>query len=484
MLAGGWEAAIRLAASAILARLLAPDSFGLVAMSMLVCTLFGQFATLSSTMGLVAKTEVTEEDLCTAFWLGAGVYGCLFAVILAIAPGLALLLSDERLASAIRVASIMLLCKGVSSVHLALLQKRLMFGRITCISGVAVVFEMVLAISLVTMTGMTHWALIWSMVASNVLVSIAYLMAAGWQPRFMASRTSFRYLLPYGLNGLGVNGCLYVAQNIDRFLIGKLMGVDALGLYSFSYRLPDLVLNRLAVPAGGTLLPALSSLRGDGARIVAGYAKAARYTALLTFPMFAGMTVLAEPIVLVLWGQDWLPCVPALQVLCLPAMVSSIGSSSGAVFMCIDRPDILSRVGAARLIATAILVTVCGYLWGILGVAAGMGASTLLSYATTLFYIRRTTRQSPLFVFESVWPAAACSAICAGGAYIAGVALTPLGLSHPFALFAQVSTGVVVYFASVRFLFPSCWAQTMETVATVLKTEPAPDTIAHRTEAP
>lgn len=469
VLAGGWEAVVRLAASAVLARLLTPDSFGLVAMSILVCTLFGQLATLSSTMGLVAKAEVNEEDLCTTFWLGAAVYGALFAAVFVTAPALATLLSDDRLASAIRAASLILLCKGISSVHSALLHKRLMFGRMMCINGVAVVFEMLLAVSLVTLAGMTHWALIWSMVASNVLVCIAYVAAAAWRPRFLISKASLRYLLPYGLNGLGVNGLQYLAQNLDRFIIGKMMGASALGLYSFSYRLPELVLNRLAMPVGGTLLPALSNVGGDRARVVTGYAKAARYTALLTFPMLAGMAVLAGPIVLFLWGRDWLPCVAAMQILCLPAMISSVGSSSGAVFLCLNRPDILSKVGAVKLVAAAILVPSCGYVWGIVGVSAGMAASAAVSYATTLLYLRRVTGESPMRIFQAIWPAIASAALCAVAARATGAALMPLDLPPLWMLPLQVAAGVVAYFAALAILFRKCWDQGVETIGIMLK---------------
>ena len=398
---GGWSTLVRLGASTVLARVLFPEDFGIMGMAMLAQGLITRFGDLGMGTGIIAKKDVTEDDLSTAFWTTLAVKVFLFGVALAAAPLFAWFFETPALTWVLRVTCIGFLFAGLASVSGTLLTKRLQFGRLVIIEGAGALVSSGLAVTFAVVYGLGYWSLVLAMVIGNGAMSLARIVVAGWRPGLRFSRESFRFQFRYGINGLAFNIINYFHQNLDYLLVGRLLGPSLLGLYEFAYRIPHLVLDRVARPVGSVVFPTLSKVQSSDERLVAGYVKTARYIGLIVFPALAGLAALAHPTVAVLWGEKWLPVVVPLQLLCLAAGFRCIVSPAGAIFLCKNRPDLPVKLAIAALVATVAAVGTLGWLYGLVGVAAGVCISTL-PYFVTLWLAFRLTNSSPIRLLRAL----------------------------------------------------------------------------------
>lgn len=309
ILGGGWQTVIRLGASMVLARALAPDDFGIFGMALLVRELIDHAGDLGMGTGIIAKKDVSEDDLCTCFYTMAVVRFMLFIATFAIAPVAATFFHTPKLTWVLRAVSFTFLFSIFSAVSKTLLQKQLRFGPLVIIGGSIVLVESGTAVTLVLLTDLRYWALVSAMLISSFFMHLIIFVWAKWYPKLKFSKKSFRYLFRYGINSLGFAIVNYLHQNIDYLLVGRLLGTASLGFYQFAYQIPHLIQDRLARPVGGVIFPALSKVQHNDERLIAGYVKAVKYIALGAFPALGGLAVLSDLTVSVLWGEKWLPIV-------------------------------------------------------------------------------------------------------------------------------------------------------------------------------
>jgi O-antigen/teichoic acid export membrane protein len=390
LVGAAWQTAVQLGASAILARVLFPKDFGMLGMAVLTQGLVQRVGDLSAAAGVIAKKDVTQDDLSTAFWLGGAVQCLLFLVTVAIAPLAAWFFETPQVAWVIWAISVTFLFTAAATVPATLLRKRLQFGVLNFIEGAAFAFQSVLAVLLAVVFHMNYWALVVSIVASSLIQCLATILYARWFPSLRFDPSSFRYLFRYGINGLGASLVTYFHNNTDYFLVGKLLGPSLLGVYEFAYRIPHMAYNRLAVPVAGVMFPALSKAQTSNKQFAAAYLKTVQYLAIILFPALGGLAAVAQPAVAVVWGEKWLAVVLPLQILCFRSAILSVTSPIQAVFLCKNRPDIPFKFSLVTLAFTFGAVGGLGFFFGLVGVAAGM----LLSTAPNLFLFWLASRMT------------------------------------------------------------------------------------------
>lgn len=471
ILGGGWHSFVRLAGSTILARALAPEDFGLFGMAVLVQGLIARVGALGTGNGVIARKNPTQTDLSTAFWMNVTVQVFMFAVAFAGAPLAAAFFDAPTLTSVLRVTAACFLINGFSSMTGVLMSKRLQFGRARLIQSGAVVIQTGLAIVLVVWLDMGYWALVIALVVSNLAAGVARVVVVGWLPSLAFDRGSFRYFLRFGLNGLGSATVSYLRSNIDYLLVGRLLGSASLGFYEFAYRIPHLVLEKTASPVGHVLFPVLAQLKGEDNRLAAAYVKTAKYISLMVFPAMGGLAVLARPIVLVLWGEQWLPIVVPLRILCFSAAVRSVLASVGSIFLCKDRPDLPFKFGLMNLCLTVAAVGGLGWFFGLIGVAAGMAVATLPGLAFLYLAFRMTRYPVGGFV-RAMAPAGMSTAVCAAAAWLCSAVLQGGGLHVGIALPSAIAAGVGGYAGALALFYPADLKETWKTVGTVIGARP------------
>lgn len=464
---GGWTTLVRLGASTVLARVLFPEDFGILGMALLARGLVQQIGALGTGTGLIAKKDVTQDDLSTAFWMGAAVQVFLFCVALAGAPLAGAFFQASAVTWVMRAVSVTFLFMAAGSVSSTLLTKRLKFGGLAVIGGAGIAIESGLAIFFVVAFDMGYWALVSAMLISSFLTTITRIIYARWLPSFCFNRKSFSYLFRYGINGLGFSVVNYFHQNVDYLLVGRFLGPAILGLYEFAYRIPHMVYVRLAQPVGGVVFPTLSKVQANDEQLAAGYLKVAKYLAFLVFPMLAGLALLARPTVAVLWGDRWMPIVRPLQILCLVAAIRCVVSPVGAIFVCKDRPDMPFKYTTVTLVITVVAVGSLGWAFGLNGVALGMLVSTL-PYVWIIWLAFRMIHSSLLGVPRALLAPTAASAILGICTLTARVVAEGLGARPWHVLLCAVPAGATGYIGTLLLVFRHDVMGIRDTIRTVV----------------
>ena len=369
----GWLAVAQVArrlsglvVTAVLARLLAPQDFGLIALASLAAQLLGIVTELGLTSALVQRKTVSDADLSTGFWFGLTIS---FTVALAgylSADLIAALFNEPRIVPLFRAMLVILPVAAIGQVPDAILQRKLDFQKIAHVDWLSGVGSGVLGIA-AAFAGYGVWALVVQLVSATVIALVVRQVAVRWTPRFTFSMASARTMVTFGASLVAMGLVNYAAVNIDNALIGARIGAAALGYYMLAYNLILLPSNNIGGLVTRVMFPALSSIQSDRARFVRAYSAMLRTVAFATFPLVVGLGVTAPLAIATIYGPQWEASVILLEILMAIGLFQAI-NVSGVAFSAIGKPHILL---AWALVSLAVMTAgfVVGSRWGVTGVA-------------------------------------------------------------------------------------------------------------------
>lgn len=322
---------LSLSAGIVLARLLPPADFGLLAIAMV----FIGFAELIASAGMgpaiVQCKNLGDTHLRVATTLSLLAGGGLAGLLCLGAPLIGRFFGDPRVADILPVLAIGLACSAISAVSRGLLVRRMDFRRLFAIDvGAYLVGYAGVAITL-ALLGCGVWSLVIGTVVSLTLQGAAVLRAA--PPRFppSLSRQETRELLGFGA-GVSLNNTInYLAANVDYLAIGKYLNPALLGLYSRAYQLVTMPLSKIAATLSGALFPSYAEIQDDRAKLGRAYLKAVNATALFTFPILAGFAVAADTVIVGLYGENWRAAAPVFRILALAGVFKAVFHLAGTV---------------------------------------------------------------------------------------------------------------------------------------------------------
>jgi PST family polysaccharide transporter len=359
----------------VLARILTPAEFGLLAMSMIVI----RFANVISGLGLgdalIQRQDLESRHYSTVFWANVGVSIVLAALVTAAAPLIAAFFDVQQLKLMTAVVSLVLVFGAMGIVPRALLRKRMAFRALMIVETVSVVVAGGVGITL-ALTGFGVWSLVVLVVLTAALTSAALWLTSSWRPALRFDLGDLSGLTHFGVNLVGFNLVNFWSRNVDTLLIGRVVGAFDLGVYSRAYNLMHLSLTQIATATSTVMFPALSEIQADHEAIRRVYLRAIRSISLLTFPIMLGLVVTARPFILSVYGPKWEPVIPVLQLFCLSGVMESIGATAGWLFTSQGRTDLMFKWGMYIAVVRTVSAAI-GLQWGMMGVAV---AYTVSSY--------------------------------------------------------------------------------------------------------
>ncbi len=433
--------ALQFLASLVLARLIAPTEFGLVA-SVLV---FTQFALIFFELGLgaalVQLRDLRQQDLATVFWINA-LGGLVFAGLLALcAPLIAGFYGEPGLRGVVLVVSLTFtLNLGVC--HLALLQRAMRFKQIALaeLTAAATGFAVTIALAV---AGLGVYALAIGPVVQSVTMTILLWSLVRWRPHHFVVRASVVRIRRFSAGMLGFNVVNYWGRNADNLLVGRFVGAEALGFYNRAFNLMTLPVQQLSQVLGRVMFPALVAMREDKARMAAAYRRTVASINAVSVPVLVGMTAVAPALVPALWGQRWTPTVPLLMVICMAGVPQAMATSVGWIYQSQNRTTTMFAVGSVSA-AAGVLAMVVGLRWGALGVAVAVLLRSWLLLLPTLHFATRLIDLRARRVVADTLPTWGLCAVM----FVVVWWLPPvLGAARDgvAVLLAQVGTGALVY---------------------------------------
>lgn len=437
----------RLVMAPILARLLSPETFGIAHMVLAVTFFVMTFADIGISSALVRDKTAPRSLWVSAFWLNLGIGLALAVLLLVLAWPAAALYQAPAIVPLMQASSAVLLFHALHFVPVARLQRAMNFGRIAAIDLVG---------SIVAAAGCIVMALagagVWSLIGYQMLFhgsrALGFWLISGFLPAWQFDVAEVRRVLSFSLHLLATRATGATADNVDRVIIGRALGAEALGYYGQAYQFMLMPMHFVVWGVVSTLIPAFSRIQDDIGRLGAAYLKCVRTLSLLLFPVFAGTSALAEPIVTVLLGTtgewDWAPVAPILAILAPVGAVRCIISSQDPVLLAIGRADLLFRLSLAHM-AAMLAGLLCGLPWGIQGVVTGFAVA---SFAVMLPMLNVTLRRIDLQQADLVRALLPFAAIAIGMALlVAGVdsLLVARGWSALWRLFLGVPLGAAAY---------------------------------------
>lgn len=344
----------------VLARLLTPADFGIVANALFLLQLFQIALDLGVGAAIVhdQETGVTPR-VRAAFGLNLVVAVVLTAVGVACGPALATFFRAPQDALLFSVLPVYLLLRGAGQISNAVLQRDMAFRARTAVDVIRAIVRLAVSIPL-ALAGGGAWAIVIGMLAAEAVGSVVLLVLRPIRPTLRARRDDLRALLGYGSAVLGLRVSDEVWRNSDYVVVGRVLGPSATGQYRIGFQLPELVIDQLLWTFASVAFPAFAQARDVGAETLrATMLRALRLVALFGATTGVGLALVAADAVPLLYGDEWLPAVPVTVAVSLAMGLSAVGYASGPVFNATGRPGLLLRFNAplAALMVGAFILT-------------------------------------------------------------------------------------------------------------------------------
>ncbi|MFZ2948002.1 MAG: MOP flippase family protein [Desulfuromonadaceae bacterium] len=378
---------VSIGVTAVLARILSPNDYGLVALSSIFVGFVSLFESLSIGSALIQRSDLDDRYISTSFWTSVFTGGALAIVLCIIAPFAAGYFDKPLLINIIDISAINLIVSPVGSTHRMLLARKLEFGKLTFIN---IIFAIIggIASLILALSGLGVWSLVLGgLIASALIIPLLWYFEE-WRHGFIFDRNCFRELFSFSSYLLSSNVVFYFARNFDNLIVGKYLGANMLGIYSMAYNLMMKPLQQISWSITSVLFPAFSSIQGDLARIRSAYLKALSGIALITFPMMMGLMMVSEEFVLVMVGPKWQGVVLPLKVLCPVGALQSIGTTVGAIFNSLGRTDLQFKTGVITSLGHVIGFIIC-IRWGLMGLVKGYLVTNIIFVSYSLFFTFR-----------------------------------------------------------------------------------------------
>jgi O-antigen/teichoic acid export membrane protein len=410
----GARALLQMAATVILARLLAPSDYGLIGMVSVVTGFALLFRDAGLSIPTIQLPEISREEVSALFWVSIAASVMLTIVVLACAPLVAAIYRQPELTGITAALSASLLLSGVSIQHEALLRRHMRFVELGLSRVAAQAASLVVTVSAALM-GASYWSLVYGQLTSAAVASALAFYYCPWVPGRWQRGVGIRRHLAIGGDVTGFKVVNYFAENSDYILIGRFIGSGPLGLYTRAYQLFRLPMTQVTSPLMAVALPALSALRETPRRYTAYFRRVLSLLSLVAVPLSAYCILEGDFIVRLLLGEQWLAVIPAFRVLAVGGLVQTVASTRGLVLLSSGMSRKYLQLGVVASVVR-VLGVVCGLSFGIVGVAAGTSVAILAFFVPSLYYFMRGTGIVPTDYFRALGlPLAYAASACAAG---------------------------------------------------------------------
>jgi lipopolysaccharide exporter len=362
-----------MAKTVVLARLLSPIDFGLMAVVSIVFGVAQTYADLGISAALIHRQNATKQELSSLYWLNIFMGCATFAVLWICTPLLTIAFHDARLSALLRTTIIIFLFTPFGAQFQILLQKELDFKLLAwqeimgSVAGLAV--GVVCAVR-----GMGTWALVYSFLAGGAVRTLL-LLSAGL-PRFCPTLhfrwSDLRSYTSFGLFQLGERTLIYVTDRTDQILIGTVLGTSALGYYNFAFNLTARPIGSINPVLTRVAFPLFAKVQHDTDRLRNGYLRLLRFLTMVNAPLLVGLAVVAPVAVPTIFGAKWVVTVVPIQILCIVSLLRSTINPIGSLQLAKGRADMGFWWNVACFAISAPVIYIAGKMGGLVGIVEGL----------------------------------------------------------------------------------------------------------------
>jgi O-antigen/teichoic acid export membrane protein len=454
----------------VLARLLEPRDFGLMAMAVVVISIAMAYADMGLSSAIVQRQHCSENELSSLYWLNILAGILVFSVIFALSPVIAYFFHEPRVTRMVQLCALTFVIAPIGQQYQLLLQKELHFRPLAIVevagrgSGTAVAIGLALA-------GAGVYSLVFGQLATSAASSLLLMLRGHriYRPHLHFAWADVRSYMRFGLYQMGERAINTLHDNLDKIIIGAWLHAEVLGFYNFAWNLATLPINRINPIITRTAFPLFSRLQEDGALLSRGYFKLLRLLSIVNFPLFLGLCGVSSLAVPIIFGEKWIPAVPLIQIFCLFAVGYSIGNPVGSLVLAKGRADLGFWWNVVVSAIQAVAIALSAWRSGVMGVAWTLLVLQVLYFpASYYFLVRPVLGRCWRQYVASVAPALIASLVMLGTLKVALFLFPALAHASCWGLALMISLGCIVYFLAGFALFRG---EIRELVALALRRE-------------
>ena len=356
---------------AILARFLSPSDFGLMALVMVIISFSQLFFDMGISDAIIHKQNISKTQLSTLYWLNVLLGFTIFLIIVVIAPFIANFYNEQELTNLIILLSLSFIIEPFGRQFIVLWQKEMRFSEIAKIEIVSKTVSLITSIYF-AYKGYGVYALVYGNLSavSVKTIHLIYLGLKEYKPSFVFKLVEVKDLLVFGLYRVGAMLFNYFNSHLDIILIGKLLGIEAVGVYTVAKQLvikPAQIVNPII---SKVTFPAMSKIQNDVKILKNIYLKTINYLSSINFPIYMFFIIMAPEIVLIIFGEKWVNAIPIVQVLSIYAAIRSTGNPVGSLVLARGKANLEFwwNLGLLFYIPLGIFLS---SQWGLIGVSWG-----------------------------------------------------------------------------------------------------------------
>lgn len=452
--------AVRFVIGIILARLLLPEQFGLIAMLMIFMAVAQSFLDSGFGAALIQKRNITKIDTCSIFYFNILVGIVATGLLCFAAPWIAAFYNQPVLMPLTRALSFTILINSFGLIQNTILAKQIDFKTQTKVSLIASILSGIFGVAM-ALKGFGVWSLIGQQLSSSYLSTICLWFFRPWRPALIFSFKSLREMFGFGSRLLAAGLLNQIFDNVYFLVIGKLFSATALGFFSRAQTIQALPSHTLSNMVGRVTFPVFSTIQDDPNRLKKGFQKALTTMVLVNFPIMVGLAIIAQPLVLILLTDKWAGCIQYLQLLCFSGLLYPLHVINLNLLQALGRSDLFLRLEIIKKVLIVINIAIT-WRWGITAMIFGMMATSVISYFLNSYYtgiligypIRAQLRDMSFYLISALLMGIAV--------YATGILTFPNNLSM---LMAQLSVGLVIYIALCRIFRLSAFMELWQMIS-------------------
>lgn len=427
--------------SVLLARILAPEEYGTVALVTVFIAILQIFVNGGFPNALIQKKDATELDFSTVFYFNFFFCIALYALLYFAAPSIAAFYDNEALTAIVRVLGLNLIISGLLAVQTAVVTRNMQFKKYFFSTVTGTLLSAVVGIGMAR-NGFGAWALVGQTLTVSAVSTVILWFTSGFTPKLMFSFASLAQLFSYGWKLLVVNLLSNIYSNLRTLIIGKVYSTTDLAYYNKGQNFPKLVIINLNTTISSVLFPAMARVQDDKTHLKSIVRRSIKTTGYLVWPCMVGLVACAEPLVAWMYTEKWLPVVPFMRLFCVSYAFMPIQTANEQAINAIGRSDIsmkLQTIGKTVGVLT-ILVTM---QFGVFAIAVGTVVVAIFEVFLRVAPNKKLINYGYAEQLKDIFPSMLL-------AIFMGICVWPLQyLNLPLALVLaiQVGAGATIYFA-------------------------------------
>jgi O-antigen/teichoic acid export membrane protein len=453
--------------SIILARLLLPEDYGILALVVIFITIANVFIQSGLNTALIQKKTVDQVDYSSVFFLSLGIATSLYVLLYFVAPFIARFYDNQSLVSVLRVLALTLFPGAFNSIQNAIVSRTMQFKRLFYSSIGAGIISGVVGISLAYL-GYGIWALVFQQLINQVCITLILWFTVKWRPTLQFSLERVKVLFSFGWKLLVSSLIDTTYRDLRSLIIGKVYTPAMLGYYNRGEQFPKLVISNINGSIQSVMLPALAAHQDYADRVKSMMRRSIVTSSFIVFPMMVGLAVVAEPLVILLLTEKWLPSVPFLQIFCASFALWPIHTANLQAINAMGRSDIFLKLEIIKKVLGLAILAV-SLPFGVYFLALSQIVSGIISSFINAYPNKKLLNYGYGEQVKDILPSLGLSLFMGIAVYM----ILYLGLSPLLTMGIQILVGIIIY-VGIAYLFKlECFTYLVQTILGLFKDKKA-----------